>query len=111
MFAILLVSMAFNIVLIGSIYFILAHDTTMESDLVIMQLQARINELEFELSNVHTDAYLDEIIAEWNTLFTSTGSMSATRSTSTTSEHTELAQRLRTASTTIYYLKFNAWPL
>lgn len=56
--------MAFNIVLIGSIYFILAHDTTMESDLVIMQLQARINELEFELSNVHTDAYLDEIIAE-----------------------------------------------
>jgi hypothetical protein len=52
MFAILLVSMAFNLVLIGSIYFILAHDTTMESDLVIMQLQARINELEFELSNV-----------------------------------------------------------
>jgi len=56
--------MAFNIVLVGAFYFVLAHDTTTESDLVIMQLQARINELEYELSDVHTDVYLDEIISE-----------------------------------------------
>ena len=64
MFYILLASMAFNIVLVGAIYFILAYDTAMESDLVIMQLQSRINELEFELSSTHTDVYLDEIISE-----------------------------------------------
>lgn len=64
MFYILLVSMAFNIVLVGVIYSFMAHDTTTESDLFIMQLQARINELELELSSVHTDVYLDEIISE-----------------------------------------------
>ena len=61
MFAILVVSMVFNILLVGTIYYLLATD---QSDLVIMQLQSRINELEFELSGMHTDAYLDEIIAE-----------------------------------------------
>ena len=35
-----------------------------QSEQLIMQLQARINELEYELSGVHTDAYLDEIISE-----------------------------------------------
>jgi len=53
--------MVFNILLVGTIYYLLATD---QSDLVIMQLQSRINELEFELSGMHTDAYLDEIIAE-----------------------------------------------
>tara|TARA_Y100000992_G_scaffold292241_1_gene249566 strand:+ start:1195 stop:1389 length:195 start_codon:yes stop_codon:yes gene_type:complete len=64
MFYILLASMAFNIILVGAFYFVLAHDTTTESDLFIMQLQSRINELELELSGVHTDVYLDEIISE-----------------------------------------------
>jgi len=57
MFAILLISMAFNIVLVGTIYYLLATD---QSDLLIMKLQSRINELEYELSNAHTDVYLDE---------------------------------------------------
>lgn len=72
MFYILLASMALNIILVGAFYFVLAHDTTTESDLIIMQLQSRINDLEFELSGVHnelyhntqTDVYLDEIISE-----------------------------------------------
>ena len=63
MFAILLVSMAFNIVLVGVIYSFMA-ESIPQSEQLIIQLQARINELEFQLSNVHTDAYLDEIIAE-----------------------------------------------
>jgi hypothetical protein len=53
--------MAFNIVLVGTIYYLLATD---QSDLLIMKLQSRINELEYELSNAHTDVYLDEIISE-----------------------------------------------
>jgi len=64
MFYILLISMAFNIILVGAFHFVLSHDTTTETNLVIMQLQARINELELELSGVHTDVYLDEIISE-----------------------------------------------
>tara|TARA_B100000963_G_scaffold362004_1_gene401905 strand:- start:882 stop:1076 length:195 start_codon:yes stop_codon:yes gene_type:complete len=64
MFYILLISMAFNIILVGAIHFILSHDTTTESELFIMQLQSRINELETELSGMHTDVYLDEIISE-----------------------------------------------
>jgi len=56
--------MAFNIILVGAIHFILSHDTTTESELFIMQLQSRINELETELSGMHTDVYLDEIISE-----------------------------------------------
>jgi len=61
MFAILLISMAFNIVLVGTIYYLLATD---QSDLLIMKLQSRINELEYELSSARTDVYLDEIISE-----------------------------------------------
>ena len=57
MFAILLVSMAFNIVLVGVIYSFMA-ESIPQSEQLIIQLQARINELEFQLSNVHTDAYL-----------------------------------------------------
>tara|TARA_A200000159_G_scaffold114352_1_gene107511 strand:+ start:423 stop:614 length:192 start_codon:yes stop_codon:yes gene_type:complete len=63
MFAILLISMAFNIVLVGVIYSFMAENIP-ESEQIIMQLHARINELELELSGVHTDVYLDEIISE-----------------------------------------------
>ena len=63
MFYILLASMAFNIVLVGVIYSFMA-ESIPQSEQLIMQLQARINELEYELSSVHTDVYLDEIISE-----------------------------------------------
>jgi len=55
--------MAFNIVLVGVIYSFMAENIP-ESEQIIMQLHARINELELELSGVHTDVYLDEIISE-----------------------------------------------
>ncbi len=63
MLYILLISMAFNIVLVGVIYSFMA-ERIPESEQLIMQLHARVNELEFELSGMHTDVYLDEIISE-----------------------------------------------
>ena len=63
MFYILLISMAFNIVLVGVIYSFMA-ESIPESEQIIMQQHARINELEVALSNVEVDVYLDEIISE-----------------------------------------------
>lgn len=63
MLTILVLSMAFNIVLIGVIYSFMA-ESIPESEQIIMQQHARIKELELALSNTEADIYLDEIIAE-----------------------------------------------
>jgi len=60
----LIISMAFNVVITFALYYILAHDSHSDKDRVIMQQQIRINQLEFELSGVHLDTYIDEIIEE-----------------------------------------------
>ena len=62
MLTILVLSMAFNIVLIGVIYSFMA-ESIPESEQLIMQQHARIKEQSL-LSNTEVDIYLDEIIAE-----------------------------------------------
>ena len=64
MLVLLIISMSFNLVTLACIYYLLANDKPAHQDKVIMQQQLRINELEFALSDVQADTYIDEIISE-----------------------------------------------
>lgn len=64
MTTLVIVSMVLNIILVAAIYFMFFTDKYSDKDFVIMNQQVRINQLEYELSTLKTDTYLDEIISQ-----------------------------------------------